>query len=63
MEDGEYPFLCVDTSEDAADAGLLQPFIQMADTAALSLESGGLCIAVAGIRIARVSIAGEDGRG
>ena len=53
----------MDTSEDAADAGLLQPFIQMADTAALSLESGGLCIAVAGIRIARVSIAGEDGRG
>ena len=37
--------------EDAKGAGLFQSFLQVADTEALPLESSGLSVAVAGIRI------------
>lgn len=50
--------------EDAKGAGLFQSFLQVADTEALPLESSGLSVAVAGIRITGLSVAGKmDGDG
>ena len=53
MENGEYPFLRMAAFEDAKGA----------DTEALPLESSGLSVAVAGIRITGLSVAGKDGWG
>ena len=56
---GEYPFLRMAAFEDAKGAGLFQSFLQVADTEALPLESSGLSVAVAGIRITGLSVAGK----
>ena len=64
MENGEYPFLRMAAFEDAKGTGLFQSFLQVADTEALPLESSGLSVAVAGIRITGLSVAGKmDGDG
>ena len=63
MENREYPFLRMAAFEDAKGAGLFQSFLQVADTEAFPLESGGLPATVAGIRITGLSVAGKDGWG